>query len=557
MSTSTGNGRDGSAASADAPPGEPDAATPAAATATDAARAARPASEGRPASDGRDTRTSAWSHLRPLVLRLHFYAGVFVAPLLVIATLTGLLYVFTPQLEQALYDRELHVPAGGTAQPLADQVEAARLALPDGEMRSVRPGPTPTDTTQVIFHAPDLPESYWRTVFVDPYTTEVRGVLETYGSGQALPVRGWIDWLHRGLHLGDVGRLYSELAASWLWLIVSVGAVLWVLRRRSDRRARAILAPTGGPAGRRRTLSWHGSVGVWAAGGLILLSATGLTWSTFAGENVNQLRAALSWDTPAVSTELSDSRAGADAAAPPGGGGGDVGVDRVWEAVIAEGVTGPVEITPPEEPGTAYRVAEQGRSWPTEQDSAAVDPATGEVLEVLRFDDYPLAAKLARWGIDAHMGFLFGWVNQAVLVLLAVSLLGVIFWGYRMWWLRRPTRAGGSSFGRPPARGAWQRIPGRVLAPVILLGVFIAYFLPLLGASLLVFLLVDILLGRRDRRRAARLDPPPGPEDATEIGALADADAASAVVGTPSGGAADPATTGAGRTGRTDTAGGA
>ncbi|APU16046.1 PepSY-associated TM helix domain-containing protein [Actinoalloteichus fjordicus] len=549
MSTSSaGIGRGGSAsegggperAAADvAPPGEPPG-TP-------------DAGSGPPAASGGDSTTSAWSHLRPLVLRLHFYAGVFVAPLLIIASLTGLLYVFSPQIEQAVYDRELHVSPTGTAQPLADQVEAARLVRPDDEMRSVRPGPTATDTTQVIFHAPDLPESYHRTVFVDPYTTEVRGVLETYGSGQALPVRGWIDWLHRGLHLGDVGRLYSELAASWLWLIVSVGAVLWVLRRRSDRRARAVLAPSGGPAGRRRTMSWHGSVGIWAAGGLVLLSATGLTWSTFAGENVNQLRAALSWDTPAVSTELPAS--GADTSAPPGGG-ADVGVDQVWAAVVAAGLTGPVEITPPEEPGTAYRVAEQGRVWPTEQDSAAVDPATGEVLEVLRFDDYPLAAKLARWGIDAHMGFLFGWVNQAVLVLLAGSLLGVIFWGYRMWWLRRPTRAAASSFGRPPARGAWRRIPGRVLAPVILLGVLIAYFLPLLGASLLVFLLIDILLGRRDRRRAAPIEAPPDPDDGTEIGALSDADAASAVVGAPSGGAADPATTGAGRT-DTDTAGGA
>ena len=33
---------------------------------------------------------SRWAPLRPLVLRLHFYAGVFVAPFLLVAAVTGL-----------------------------------------------------------------------------------------------------------------------------------------------------------------------------------------------------------------------------------------------------------------------------------------------------------------------------------------------------------------------------------------------------------------------------------------------------------------------------------
>ncbi|MDT5043015.1 MAG: hypothetical protein QOE51_4000 [Actinoplanes sp.] len=36
-----------------------------------------------------------------LLLRLHFYAGVLVAPFLIVAALTGLAYTLTPQLDQA------------------------------------------------------------------------------------------------------------------------------------------------------------------------------------------------------------------------------------------------------------------------------------------------------------------------------------------------------------------------------------------------------------------------------------------------------------------------
>lgn len=42
--------------------------------------------------------TTAW--LLPLLRRLHFYAGILVGPFLVVAAVTGALYVFTPQLER-------------------------------------------------------------------------------------------------------------------------------------------------------------------------------------------------------------------------------------------------------------------------------------------------------------------------------------------------------------------------------------------------------------------------------------------------------------------------
>src|SRR4051794_4603042 len=111
---------------------------------------------------------AGWTAPRPLLLRLHFYAGVFVGPFLVIAALTGIAYIYTPQLEQMLYDHELHVPAGTGVLSLDRQTELARAQVPDGEITAVRPAPTATDTTQVIFDRPGLAPSYHHTVFVDP-----------------------------------------------------------------------------------------------------------------------------------------------------------------------------------------------------------------------------------------------------------------------------------------------------------------------------------------------------------------------------------------------------
>ncbi|KAA9154668.1 PepSY domain-containing protein [Amycolatopsis acidicola] len=425
---------------------------------------------------------TGWAAIRPLLLRLHFYAGVFVGPFLVVAALTGIAYVYTPQLEQALYAHELHVPAAPGAVSLDRQAEIAQALVPEGKITGIRPGATATDTTQVIFDRPGLAPSYHDTVFVNPHDGEVRGRLETYGSGQALPVRGWIDTLHRSLHLGDFGRLYSELAASWLWVIVLAGLALWIGRRRKQKRA--LLLPEGGKPGRKRLLSWHGVVGLWAAAGLLFLSATGLTWSLHAGSSISDLRTALDWTTPSVSAKV---------AAPAGA---DIGFQAVRDATVQAGLSDPVEVRPPTGAGKGYVVQQIQRSWPEKQDSMTVDPVSGRITDTLRFADYPIAAKLSRWGIDAHMGLLFGQANQIVLTLLALGLVCLGFWGYRMWWLR-------GRFGRAPVRGTWRRVPGKVLAPVLVAAAVIGYFLPLLGISLLAFLALDVLRGLLAERKAA------------------------------------------------------
>ncbi|TQM11857.1 PepSY-associated TM helix domain-containing protein [Pseudonocardia kunmingensis] len=436
-----------------------------------------------------------WTGLRPLVLRLHFYVGIFVGPFLLVAAATGLLYTVTPQLEQLAHRDALTVPAvGDTPVPLGEQVVAAAAAVPDGTVTEIRPPRSADGTTRVGFDAPGVAEDYSRTAFVDPYTGQVRAVLDTYG--EWLPVRAWIDELHRTLHLGPVGRLYSEVAASWLGVLALSGVALWTARRRRRARLRRTLLPEGTATGRVRLRSWHGAVGLWAAIGMLFLSATGLTWSQFAGANVTALRASLDWSTPTVATALPGPAAGAPAGAADPAVLGDT-ADRVLAAARAAGLSDPVALLPGGD-GEAWVVEQVQRSWPEKQDAVAVDPTSATIVDTLRFADWPLAAKLARWGVDAHMGLLFGAANQVALATLALAVICMVVWGYRMWWLRRPTRGGRAG----PPGGDLLPDPGAVLlvgAVAVLAGVA----LPALGVTLVVFLLVDI--GRqqlRDRRTA-------------------------------------------------------
>ncbi|MGO2536265.1 MAG: PepSY domain-containing protein, partial [Brachybacterium tyrofermentans] len=58
----------------------------------------------------------------PLLLRLHFYAAILVAPFILISAASGALYALTPQLEQQVYAQELTAPSEGPPLPLAEQV---------------------------------------------------------------------------------------------------------------------------------------------------------------------------------------------------------------------------------------------------------------------------------------------------------------------------------------------------------------------------------------------------------------------------------------------------
>lgn len=433
-----------------------------------------------------------------LLRRLHFYVGVLVAPFLVVAALTGLAYTLTPQLDEIAYGDQLHVASvGSSTLPLVEQVAAAREVVPDGTVATVIPPAAPDATTRVVFAVPDLTNDRNRTVFVDPYTGQVRGALTTwYGS---TPMTTWLDDLHRNLHLGEPGRLYTELAASWLWVLVLGGVVLWWRRQRGRRRVRRMLRPElSAGVGVLRTRSWHASTGLWVAVVLLILSATGLTWSTYAGARFDLVQEQFN----AVSV-LPDTALSGHEGHNAGGGSSDLSaVDTVLAAARESGLAGPVEITPAA--GEAWTVAQADNMWPVRYDVVAVDPSSGTVIDHVHWADQPLLVQLSKLGVQAHMGVLFGLINQLVLAVTAIALLCVIVWSYRMWWQRRPTRVDRHRpVGDPPARGSWRHLPRVPLVIGALAVAALGWAIPLLGWSLLAFLVVDLVAGLVIRRRTA------------------------------------------------------
>jgi Uncharacterized iron-regulated membrane protein len=142
-----------------------------------------------------------------LLRRLHFYIGLFVAPFIFVAALSGTLYVLTPQLENLIYADALTAQPQGNAQPLSAQIAAARAYAGENQhIYAVRPAPAARDTTRVQFSDATLGPSQSRAVFIDPYSLKVTGDMTVYGTSGVLPLRTTLDLLHSSLLLGDFGR---------------------------------------------------------------------------------------------------------------------------------------------------------------------------------------------------------------------------------------------------------------------------------------------------------------------------------------------------------------
>ncbi|MDO4929271.1 MAG: PepSY domain-containing protein [Corynebacterium sp.] len=407
--------------------------------------------------------------LHAFTYRLHYLAGVFIAPFIIVAALTGLLYAAAPAAEQLTYRDMLTTSSSGPLHPLSHQVAVAQEKHPDLAVSGIQPAAA-GKTTRVLFQDEDLPASTRQVVFVDPVTLDITGESIQYGSSGALPVRTFLSNLHRSLLFGYGMRWYSELAASWLGALALSGTYLWWRRRKARKR------------------SWHSRLGIILLPGMLFLAATGLTWSTVAGNNIAEVRAQLSWMAPQAHTELSEdvTPAAADVHAdhdmPTAGTGDMAGIDAVWATARAELDT-PFELQAPEA-GHAWIAQELRQPWVFSRDSVAI-AADGSVHDRVNFADWPLVAKLTDWLIPLHMGLLLGWVNQLALAVLALCIVAMAWLGYRgARRHQRPTR---------PARFSYWW-----LAAVVLYGLIA----PLFGLSVLVFALLAGAWAGIERRRA-------------------------------------------------------
>lgn len=435
--------------------------------------------------------------------RWHFYAGLYVAPFLIMLAVTGLLMLWSSALVGRDGEKIYSVTPAAETVSVSRQLEAAAAAVPGGTVVQYI-APRTADGSALFRVNADGASTM---VAVDPYTGSVLG---QWARRDAL--YDLADQIHGTLLLGDIGDRLIEIAAGFGIVLIVTGLYLWWPR--SGRSFASVAVPQFSARGRMRWKSLHQSIGFWAAAILLAFLLSGLSWAGVWGDKFTQAWStfpAAKWDNVPLSDKthahmnhngvkevpwtLEQTRmpvSGSDAGTQGLAEGQAIDVDNIVAFARSIGFDGRFQLAFPGGDDGVWTLSRDTMSNdsanPMSDRTVHIDQFTGKILADVGFADYGPAGKAMAVGVALHEGDM-GWWNVALNTLFCLSIIFMAVSGIVMWWKRRPSGAPRLFAPAFPERlGLWKG------GAIVMLAV--ALLFPLSGAVLLAVLALDMLLVR-------------------------------------------------------------
>ncbi|MGE0774004.1 MAG: PepSY-associated TM helix domain-containing protein, partial [Sphingomonadaceae bacterium] len=228
--------------------------------------------------------TNGQSSLYRAIWRWHFYAGLFIIPMILILSVTGAMYLFKPQVERWEEHAFQGLPTTGTVTP-SIQRDAALAAFPGSRFLYYRLPERPGDAALVHLELPG-DGKLMRDVFVSPQG-KVLGGFDP--DRRAMEV---VHDIHGQLMLGHRGSWLVELAASWAIVLIATGLFLWWPK---GTGLSGVLWLRFGLGRRILLRDLHAVTGFWVAGFAMILLLTGLPWAEVWGSGFKAIRTEMGW----------------------------------------------------------------------------------------------------------------------------------------------------------------------------------------------------------------------------------------------------------------------
>jgi uncharacterized iron-regulated membrane protein len=415
-----------------------------------------------------DTSPSATGdRLYRVVWRWHFYAGMIVAPALIVVAATGALYIFKDELEAVLYPGVTYVEPAADRVSYEQQLAAARAAVPaPASIGLMHVFADPKRATRIAMFAGKFQYSY-----VDPYRGQYLGAIEQGGFFDI------VLQLHRHLFLGTTGRIVVELTTCWTIVLVATGMYLWWPHKWNQLWGVWLPRLRQKPYVVLRDL--HSVSGIYVAIVAIVISLTGLIYTyVWGGGYQYAAQKTGSYDMfskPMLCKSPPDAK--------------DLPIDRFIE-IGQERMPGKtLAVWFPRAPNAVYMVVGSSDYGPTVHEMLSIDRATGEILEDRYISETKPLYWFGTWNYAFHVGSILGMPSKILWLVTCLILMTSPVTGVWMWWERRPQ----GRLGLP--RRVDTRRPRWLVATITATSIL----LPTLGISVLVVLLVELLMSRLRR----------------------------------------------------------
>ncbi len=405
-----------------------------------------------------------------VVWRWHFYAGMIIAPVLLVVAATGALYIFRDEIESIIHAELLYTTPADTRVSYDKQLEIAKAAAGDGFKVTNLYVPYEPERTPSVFVTNG--EKYHST-YLDPYRGQVLGNISNDGFF-AIVLK-----IHRQLFIGTTGRIVVELTTCWTIVLVITGAFLWWPRK--GKGVWGVWLPRLRGGLYRSLRDVHAVSGIYVAAIAMTIACTGLIYTYFWGHAYGY--AAVKTGAYSIYTDPPKSKSPAEA--PP------LALDEIVRIAQARMPEAELSFILPKFEGAAHVIFATRPIGPSTDEVLVLDHATGEELMHRDNAEFPALGWWSTWNYPLHVGSILGLPTKILWLAACVALMAMPVTGVWMWWQRRPK----GTAGLPRKSDA--RVPRWLVIVICSLGLV----LPALGMSLVAILSGEWLV-RRLRRPA-------------------------------------------------------
>lgn len=366
---------------------------------------------------------TSWQKTRKLLNDIHLWLGLIGGIVIFLICLSGTIYTFSSEIQEALEPQLYRTDAAPGAQRLPEEQlvklvekhaggKAVSMTVPDDANRLISVGIRKKG-------AKGRPSNYQ----IDPYSGEVKGIA---GKGKGSEFFSTMFKLHRWLLLEtDTGRPIVGIATIMFTFGCLTGLVIWFPQKVKNWRQGLKIKMKGN--WKRTNHDLHNSLGFYSFILLLVMSLTGLCWS-------------FEWYRDGLSQVM-----GAQVF-----GGRD---DKAPEVAFSENATrlplseiiksgqgtitykGDLRINFPKEPTESIVLTKSKKGFITSAgtDKLYLDPYTGAALQLERFSDKPLNVQVAQSIRSLHTGDIFGTFSKVIyfigcLIATSLPVTGILIW---------------------------------------------------------------------------------------------------------------------------------
>ncbi|WP_037463982.1 PepSY-associated TM helix domain-containing protein [Shimazuella kribbensis] len=435
------------------------------------------------------------NRLYNVIWRWHFYAALFITPLLITLTLSGIGYLFYTDVEKKAYHDLFFGKSEITEQ----------LTIDEGIEKTVEQYKGYSVSKVILLDDPFNTRLTMTNENGDQKYVFLDDSYEIVGSQSAkYTFSNMMRETHSSLFIGGtIVNYLVELAACWAIFMLLTGIYMTF----KGKALRKIPNPTK----RQKSKKLHALAGTIITIPMIIVIFTGLPWSAFMGDLIYSAaqkyssigiptlkqqpptsdRSEIPWatrkneaptsskshahhgDMSPNSSMLSDSR---------------INVEQLIHKVEQSRISKPYSILYPATEDGVYTVSKGSNTGitgldvsPYEEMTAYFDQYSGNMISKVSYQDYGILAKWFTWGIPLHEGHLFGWPNKLMNLLVCLAFLFVIFWGMKTWLSRKKE----GKFSAPP------KTSSKLSIGFIIFMVVLGVAMPLFGLSLIAVIIME------------------------------------------------------------------